>query len=249
MGIILQGKGKVKEKFAINKYYAEVRRGVFHRIINDVLNELHCFSDLKLCRFANYCNLSILTLYFFYECVILSAENHYCYFQREALSRNLGYTRHRPFPAMDNDEEKISRRRVLLDLSAGEDLITPYKMKKIVSAFLILLLVVVCAGCALPQRLAEIDKEAVKDVIYIVKNPIDVEAEFDSNYDNAEVDISVATRDGGEATYSFDADLVPVKEAIEQIPKEGKYDINIKLGKINMTYQFDIGERTLVRVK
>ena len=137
-----------------------------------------------------------------------------------------------------------------MDLSAGEDLITPYKMKKIVSAVLILLLVVVCAGCALPQRLAEIDKEAVKDVIYIVKNPIDVDAEVDSNYDNAEIDINVATRGGGEQTYSFDADLVPVKQAIAQLPTEGKYDINIKLGKyVNMTYQLDIGERTLFRIK
>ena len=134
------------------------------------------------------------------------------------------------------------------DSSAGEDLITPYKMKKFLCIISVLLLVV-CAGCALPQRLAEIDKEAVKDVIYAVKNPIDVDAQFDSNFDEAEFDISLANRSGGETTYSFDADFTPVKQAIEQIPKEGVYDINIKLGKFSQTYEFDFSNYSLTRIK
>lgn len=136
------------------------------------------------------------------------------------------------------------------EASAGKDLITPYEMKKISCIVLALLLVVLCAGCSLPERLAEIDKEAVKDVIYAVKNPIDVDAVVDADYEDASFDVSVANRGGGETTYSFDADLRPVKEAIEQIPTEGKYDIRVQLGKfLDQTYEVDFANRTFVRIK
>ncbi len=139
------------------------------------------------------------------------------------------------------------------DLSAGEDLITLYKMKKFLCAVLSLLLVVcVCAGCSLKQTLEDynVNRDTVKDVVYTVKNPIDVDAAFDSDFESAEFDISLANRDGGETTYTIDADLTPVKAALEQIPKEGKYDINIKLGTfLDQTYEFDFSDYSLIRIK
>ena len=123
-------------------------------------------------------------------------------------------------------------------------------MKKISCAVLVLLLVIVCSGCGLSQALANVDKEAVKDVIYSVKNPIDIDAEIASDYDEASFDVTVANRFGGDNTYTVEADLQPVKEALSQLPTEGKYDVRIQLGKVlDRTYEFDFSDWSLVRVK
>jgi len=123
-------------------------------------------------------------------------------------------------------------------------------MKKISCAVLVLLLVVVCSGCGLAQAIKSVDKDAVKDVIYSVQNPIDIDAEIASDYDEASFDVTVANRYGGEDTYSLDADFTPVKQALAQIPTEGKYDIRVRLGKVlDQTYEIDFSNWSVVRIK